>query len=214
MFTFRSLLLMMMTATPLTVGGAQVDSSRTDSVPGARTLPTSAAVTVRSDSASSAMPSDVLGYRLGQVVPFPDPRQGTLYRYEHDKDHINVYVSPYQSTDELRSHDDTTNLVFGDADVFRQSLDAAFHSGVLRGYRSTYARTDNVSVSGREVTGYVVAAILARRGSAAEVYAYYGVYALPQGVVRIKAELPTPVAQFSQMSGFAHHLIGEMCRQR
>jgi hypothetical protein len=211
MLMFRSVLLTIMTATPLAVVGAQVDSSRTDSAHGVSTLPTSAVV---APSDSSAMPADVLGYRLGQVVPLPDPRQGTLYRYEHDKDHINVYVSPYQSTDELRSRDDTTSLVFGDADVFRQSLDAGVHSGVLRGFRSTYARTDNISTSGREVYGYVVAAILARRGSAAETYTYYGVYALPQGVVRIKAELPTPVAQFGQMSGFAHHLIGEMCRQR
>jgi hypothetical protein len=144
----------------------------------------------------------------------PDPTQGTLYRYEHDKDHIDVYVSPYQSSDQLRSQDDTTNLIVGDADVFRQSLDAAFHSGTLRAYRSTYARPDNLSTSGHQVYGYVVAAILARRTAAATVYSYYGVYALPRGVVRIRAELPSTVALFGQVSGFAHHLIGEMCRQR
>jgi hypothetical protein len=214
MFTFRSVVLTILTATPLTVGGAQVDSSRPAAVRDSGTHPTSATVGGPSDSGRSAMPTDVMGYRLGTVVPLPDPRQGTLYRYERDKDHINVYVSPYQSTDQLGSRDDTTNFVSGDADVFRQSLDAGVHSGVLRGFRSTYARPDNVNTSGHQIAGSVVAAILARRELASEVYAFYGVYALPQGVVRIRAELPTPVAQFGQMSWFAHHLIGEMSRQR
>jgi hypothetical protein len=152
---------------------------------------------------AAAMPANVAGFELT-----PTAGAGNTYRYVHDKvDTVDVTLSPYPAGATLRTGDDTAGYVFQDADQFRYAYNQAYRSGVLSQYGVTGARTDPLHIRGVAVHGYFIQAVFKRRNAGVARYSFYDVYALPQGLVRIRAELPTYRGSTGTLLNFAHGLL-------
>jgi hypothetical protein len=176
--------------------------------------------TLRHDSASVAAtaaltaptapiaPSFVGDFEMAGEVSLPAGTPGHWYRYVHDKiDTIDVDVAPYPAGIPLRTNDDSAGFAFAEADRSRYNYDQAYRTGVLSAYRLTGARTDPVHVRGVPTHGYLVEALFKRRNSGVARYAFYAVYAVPQGAVRIHAELPTYRGSTGTLVNFSHGFL-------
>src|ERR1700722_2558965 len=169
--------------------------------------------TLHHDSATAvaalapSMPTNVSGFELVQTLTPPAANVGKWYKYVHDKiDTVDVVVSPLPPI----SIGDTAGYVFQTADQFRLAYDQAFHTGVILGYAVTSARTDPVHIKGRATNGYLLESVFKRKTSSEVRYSFYAVYATPEGLVRIRTELPSYRKSTGTLVNFAHTLLDSM----
>jgi hypothetical protein len=148
---------------------------------------------------------------LIKQTTLPGAIGGQWYRYVHDKlDTIDVVVSPYDPGIAMKNGDDSSNYTFQQADQFRLACDQSYRSGALSAYRLTGARTDPVHIKGVAAHGYSIQAICTRRSTGVPRYTFFAAYAIPQGLVRIKTELPVNRGYTTTFINFSHDLLDKL----
>jgi hypothetical protein len=162
-------------------------------------------------AAPPAAPASVTGFDLIKQSTLPGTIGGQWYRYVHDKiDTVDVVVSPYDPGVSLRNGDDSSQYTFQQADQFRYAYDQAYRSGVYSAYRLTGAGADPIHVKGVAAHGYWIQSIFTRRSTGVPRYTFFAAYAIPQGLVRIKTELPTNRGYTVTFRNFSHDLLDKL----
>ena len=166
-------------------------------------------------AAMLAMPAEARNYKLVDSTSLASDAAGMQYQYAHDHDTIYVFVAPYQSSDKVGTHDETTNFVLGEVDGFYESIYLAARQSALDRVQLLHRGSEDLQTHGHYVIAAAIWARRTKRGTSGrvDVFTYYAVYALPHEVVRLRAEMPWTTAANFEVVAFTKALIAGLAAQ-
>jgi hypothetical protein len=152
----------------------------------------------------------VNGFEIAGDGTMRNGSPGHWYRYVHDKvDTVYVFVAPFPAGLGLGKSDDTATYVFNDIDQYRRAFFAGLITAAHAGASDQVSapRSDPVHIHGTATHGYFVETNFVTQNNRMPRYLFYGEYALPQQIVRVRADLPAYRRSTSTLVGFTHGIL-------
>jgi hypothetical protein len=131
----------------------------------------------------------VRGYKLTDTVRFGEVSSGVQFIYKHEQDVANVFVAPYNAGQVPLNRDDTIAVVTHAVDLVRLPLQHAAEQNQMQALAIYADRSDVLQAGGHAIQFHWLIAGVQRK-SESGVLLYYAAYAIPYGLVRIRAEVP------------------------